>query len=475
MKICFVQEKAMAYFGVMSIAGYLKKTAHKVSVVIDSLETDTVSELKRSAPDIIGISVLSSEHEWLIEICKKIKSSLPETPIIIGGVHAIMYPEILSETEADYLCNCEGETVLENLLSVLSENNDAESIYAIPGLVYRKGGGAPGELVHNPMPKLLSIIEWEDESFMYYDRYPILAKDGMKQFMSMRGCPHNCHFCYNSLIKSRFKGQGKYFRRKQPELFVNEIKWVVDRYGAKFVSILDDLFTFDKNWLAEFTDLYKKKVGIQYLCQVRADRVDEEIVAMLKDSGCFTACIGLETGNEEIRKNVLNKHISNEQLFYAAGLLKKYNINLKTGNMFGIPGETVEQAFETIDLNVKIGTKFFGSAMLLPFPGTGVEKIALEIGWLKKPLNYKNLPSSAYNESIFNVPHIQVLTNIMNIAQLCIFFPKLLPLSRKLVHIKSKRLFKFIHFATMTVRFIRERNLGIIDGIAMLWRFRKSI
>lgn len=459
----------------MSIAGYLRKTDCRISVVIDSLENKTVDKIKEINPDIIGVSVLSSEHKWLIGICNEIKKSLPDIPIVIGGIHAIMYPEILAETKAEFLCKCEGEIVLEKIYYILSEKKDIELLKDIPGLVYRKDNGISEEIVHNPMPPLLSEINWEDDSSIYYGKYPILAKDDMKQFLSQRGCPYNCYFCYNSLIKECFKGTGKYFRRKNPDLFVNEMKRVVYGYGARFISIIDDLFTYDKKWLSEFVVLYKRHIGISFLCQIRADRIDEETVAMLAECGCFTACVGLETGNEELRYKVLNKRIPNAKMINTANLLKKYNINLKTGNMFGIPGETVDNAFETIELNIKLGTKFFGAAMLLPFPGTGVEKIALEKGWLDRPLNYKDLPSSFYNESIFKVSYIQVLTNIMNIAQLCIFFPKLLPFIRKLVYIRSRWLFKFVYFSTMTIRFIRERNLGIINGIAFLWRFRKNL
>lgn len=476
MRICFLQKNAMANFGVMSIAGYLKKVSrHESFVVIDSLEKRTIDEIRKTNPDIIGISVVSSEHQWLIRFCKEIKNSLPDTPIIIGGVHAIMYPEILSETEADLLCKSEGEIVLEKILNILSENNDLKLLSDIPSLVYRKNMSRSGELIQNQLMPLLTEIEWEDDASIYYDRYPVLAKDEMKQFLSQRGCPYNCYFCYNSLIKQALKGTGKYLRRKKPELFINEIKWLVDRYGAKSVSIYDDLFTHDKKWLSEFTSLYKEKIGIPYLCQIRADHADEETVAMLSDSGCFTSCVGLESGNEKLRYEVLNKRIPDEKMFYVADLLRKYNINIKTGNMFGIPGETIEQAFETIELNIKIGTKFLGAGMLLPFPGTIVEEIALKKGWLDKPLDYKNLPVSAYDESIFKAPHIEILTNIMNVAQLCAFYPKLLPVMRKFVHVRFRRLFKFIHFSTLTIRFVRERNLGLLHGIAFLWRFRKSL
>ncbi|HWR58828.1 MAG TPA: radical SAM protein [Thermodesulfovibrionales bacterium] len=475
MKFCFVQKGAMTYFGVASIAGYLKKSGHEFSVVIDSLEKQSIEAIKSLRPDVIGISVSTPEHGWLIDICRRIKSALPDIPIIVGGVHAIMYPEILIETEADFLCNGEGESVIEKMLGVLQEDNDLGRVTDIPGIVYRKGMARSGTLVRNRVPELLADIEWEEDSGIYYDRYPILAKDDMKQFMSQRGCPYDCNFCYNHLLRERTKGHGRYFRRKKPELFVKEMQMVIDRYGATSVSILDDLFTFDKTWLMEFAALYRDKIGIPYICQIRADHADEEIVSLLADSGCFTACVGLETGNEELRYRVLNKRVSNQKMFLVGDLLRKYHINLKTGNMFGIPGETEEMAFETIGLNLKIGTRFLGATMLLPFPGTKVEKIALEKGWLDRPLDFRNLPPSFYSESVFKAPQIQVLTNIMSIAQLCIFFPRLFPLLRRIVHFHCRPLFKFLHFSTLIVRFVRERNLGLFYGTAFLWRFRKSI
>jgi anaerobic magnesium-protoporphyrin IX monomethyl ester cyclase len=474
-RVCFVQKSAMSYFGVMSLAGYLRDSGHNFTVVIDSLEHDAVAAIVSRQPGVVGISVITSEHEWLIGICARIKSALPDIPLVIGGIHAVMYPEILAETRADFLCRSEGETVLRQMLDALPSPGGMNSCMSVPGLVYRKDLAVSGDLVLNPMPPLLPEITWEDDFELYYSRYPVLAKDKMKQFLSQRGCPYDCYFCYNHLIKQRFKGLGRYFRRKKPEIFVSEIQHVVERSPTRFVSILDDLFTSDRQWLREFTILYKSRIGKPFLCQIRADHADEELVSMLAQSGCFTACVGLETGDEKLREEVLNKKISNEKMFVVGDLLRKYHINLKTGNMFGIPGETEEMAFKTIELNIKIGTKFLGAAMLLPFPGTGIEKIALEKGWLEKPLDYKNLPASAYDESVFTAAQIPLLTNIMSIAQLSVFFPRLLPLLKKIVHLRCRPFFKFIHFSTLCVRFIRERNLGLFYGIGFLWRFRKSL
>lgn len=475
MKICFVQKNAMANFGVMSIAGHLGRTRHQVSVVIDDLERNPIHAIRAAAPDIIGLTVVSPEHSWLVRRCGEIKRALPRTPIIIGGVHAIMYPEILSETAADLLCRSEGETVVQGVLDRLSETGDLDALEGIPGLVHREGFEPGAGLVQSPMPSLLDEITWEDDGSIYYDNYPVLARDGMKQFLSQRGCPYDCAFCYNSLIKKRFRGTGNYLRRKGPELFVNEIARLVGRYGARFVCIYDDLFTSDKAWLSEFAAFYRERVNVKYLCQIRANHTDEDSVALLAESGCFTACVGLETGNEELRRDVLNKRITNEQLLHVGDLVNRYGINLKTGNMFGVPTETVEQAFETIELNMRIGTKFVGCGMLLPFPGTEIERVALEQGWLDAPLDYKNLPASAYDESIFKAPQIETLTNIMSIAQLAVFAPWLLPMLRRLVCIRCRPLFRLIHFSTLTLRFVHERNLGLLQGAAFLWRFRKNL
>ena len=475
MKICFIQKQAFTYFGVMSIAGYLKPYNYNIQVLIESLEKNLINELKKIKPDIIGISVLTTEHKWLLKVCSNIKAALPQVPIIIGGIHAILYPNILSETEAEFLCAGEGEIFLEEFLKILQKNNFREYLYNIPGLVFKKVGDNGNKLIHNPLPKLTLDINWEDERSIYYERYKSLANDETKLSISSRGCIFNCSFCFNSQLKKCFEGLGQYHRRKDVNSFINELKHIKEFYGAKNFLFMDDLFSIDRKWLKDFARLFKEKIGLEFFCQASANLLNEEVVELLVQAGCHTICLGVESGNEEIRNQVLNKRVSNKQIIDAADLIKKHGIRLKTANMFGIPGETEKQAWETIEFNIDIGANFIYTSMLMPFPGTKIESIALEKGWLNKPLDFHILPKSAYLSSVFKSNNITLLTNIMSVAHLCIIFPKSVTFFKKLVKIHFMPLFRLLNLSSMYFRFVRERKISFMGGFKILFRFRKSV
>ena len=104
--IVFIQQYAVPYFGVLSITSHLSYRGYKAEVLIESLEEDIIGKLKQLQPKLIGISLMSPEHKWLINLSQSIHQSLPEIPIIAGGVHGIFYPEqIISQASVDLACH----------------------------------------------------------------------------------------------------------------------------------------------------------------------------------------------------------------------------------------------------------------------------------------------------------------------------------------------------------------------------------
>ena len=205
MKVCFIQKEAFPYFGIISLAGYLKDKGIESTVFIANLEKNLHDRLKSIEPDLIGISVLTTEHTWLIEISRRIKSDFPDIPIIVGGIHAILYPKaILQIPEIDYVCTGEGELTLTNLCE--SIQNKKADVRGIKGIGYRKGS----EMVINEGESLLDNLSGHfDDREVYYRQYPLFRSDELKQFIASRGCPYKCTFCFNEQLIDVFKSKGK--------------------------------------------------------------------------------------------------------------------------------------------------------------------------------------------------------------------------------------------------------------------------
>lgn len=470
--VVFYQQYAAPYFGILSVSSHLCHHGFRTDVIIDSLENNSISALKKLNPRLIGISVLSTEHGWLIEKVDLIRRELPNVPIIVGGIHAMFYPEeILRTVACDLVCNSEGEEVLSQVLNELDKS--VRDWSSIPGLSYRDNNK---EVRHTEIARLVAFKDdiIEDRK-IYYERYPQLAKDEVHRFFSSRGCPYRCSFCYNAKIQDLFKGKGAYVRQKSVENFVTEIDFQVRKYLIKSIFFYDDLFTLNKEWLREFIGIYKKKVNIPFMCTTRANLMDEEVAGMLAAAGCRTVSFGVETGNYEIRRKILHKDISDEEIIRCGHLLHKHGIKTQTANMFCLPDETVRDANGTIELNIKAGTDYAFSALFMPFPNTEITSYCIGRGLLKPDYSLKDLPHSFLTNSVLNVPGKEEIINIHYLAFLFVRYPRFYKTCGNITRFTIFRgVFLFIFILSNFIRHRAERSISLAASLRYAWRMRKS-
>ncbi len=468
MKICFVQKQIFPYFGVMAVSAQLKQCGHQTDILIDVCEKDIVRSLRQVRPDLIGFSVLSSEHVWLERLTFELKKYMPAVPIVVGGVHAILYPDdVLALSGVDYVCRGEGESAFIQLTDCLTAGKSPKNIL---GISYKD----QGRLMQQGIAPLTQQLDgFFEDRHLYYERYPKLGKLALKVFMSSRGCPYLCSFCANSQIMRLYQANGNYVRRKSPQHFIEEIKRVVEAYPTNSLFFADDLFALDLGWLEEFCFLYKQKIKLPYICTARIDMIKEKHGRFLAESGCHTVSFGVETGNQFLRQVILKKNISNEQIFESVGIIKKAGIKVQTSNMFCLPDETVDDAVATLNLNIAIGTSYMFTTVFLPFPKTELAQYCINRGLLKENYSFVDMPNSFIQDSVLRLEHKDVLLNIHKIAHLCVRFPLLKPclimLAKK---IKFKQLFLFFWLIGTFIRFKEERQLSLSKTMRYLWEYR---
>lgn len=478
MKLLFIQCQPFPYFGIMSLSGYLKNKGIDCQCLIASLEKNLLSSIRKIDPDVIGFSALSTEHKWLTDTTKTVKENFKDKPIIVGGIHAILYGEnlIRKNQYIDFVCTGEGEEVLSDLLDAIRRGR---TVNGIPGLLIRDSG----KIVYNERRKTLTLLDsFREDRQIYFSRYPSFVRDSTKQFLLSRGCPFDCSFCYNRILRDILSGGRKnpagdtaYFRQKSPDIAVEEIKYVKDKYPFRVAFFADDLFTINIDWLKEFCRKYKHEIGLPFMCITRIDLINEEKARIIKEAGCYAVSIGIETGNETLRNKILNKNLSDENIIKGAKILKDHGIKLQTSNMFCIPGESPEDAFSTIDLNTKIKTDFAFTTILMPFPDTRIAQIAIEDRLLDPGFSFESLPLSFLTNSILNIQNKYILENIQRVAYMCIRFPKMIPLMKKLTRVKFlSNIFLLIFHMGNFLRYKEERRFSLFDSMRYFYRFRKS-
>ena len=196
-----------------------------------------------------------------------------------------------------------------------------------------------------------------------------------------RGCPYNCTYCVNSTLKEKYKGLGKFRRVKDFHQSIGELEYLINKYNFSFIRFWDDDFTALRNdELKEYAGLYIQRIGLPFLIYARAESINEGKISTLKEMGCKTLAIGIESGNEFIRRKVMNRQVANETIISKFALVKSYGIRVSAYNMIGLPYESRESIFDTIELNRVIDPDSFSVTLLKPYRGTKIRTMCEEQG-----------------------------------------------------------------------------------------------
>ena len=439
-KVVFCQEIVYSNFGTMIISSVLKKHGHGVELVIGTDVDRVVAEILALNPGIIAFSILTAtgEFEWALEIAGKIKDRIPRILTVFGGVHPSIFPDgVIGNKAVDVLCIGEGEYAM---LELCNRIDKGKPIAGIENLWVRtKKGISKGRMGH--LVEDLDEFPFPDREL--YQKYGYFNNPDSIDMLAGRGCPFNCSFCYNSVFMKMHAGKGRFVRKRSVDNVIAELEEVKRSYHPKSLTFVDELFALDKRWLSEFVKKYRERIALPLICSVRADVMDDETAALLAAGGTSHVCLGLETGNEELRNSLLRKRLTNAQLERAAEILHRHGIKLLTTNMVGLPGETIENAFETIELNHKIKSDFVWCSVFQPYPELDITKQMISTGCMPN-LRPEEFDTTYFKGSILRQDNIKQLVNLHKFFYLAFKLPVLKPLFRQLIKLPSNPIFEIV-------------------------------
>jgi anaerobic magnesium-protoporphyrin IX monomethyl ester cyclase len=459
MKFLFIQKNSFPAAGPMIISALLKKHGFEVDLLLVSEEKRLRSAIEKISPDVIGISCFTGQHEWSVKLCRSIKKYLPDTITLLGGPHPTYYPDIIKEKGVDVIARGEAEYTILELMQKLEKK---EGIDGIKNLWIKKDD----RIIENEMdclPANLDDLPLPDREIYY--KYKFLRRISVKQFLSGRGCPFQCTFCANNILKKIYQGKGKFVRRRSPEGVVEEILDVRKKYGLRIVSFTDDVFITDIDWLKKFLPLYRERVNLPFMCNVTANLVNEEIIRLLKSNGCYGIAMGIESGDPEIRKLVLKKYITNEQIISAGHLAKKYKLIFQTFNILCLPGETIEKAISTMELNAKIKSDFAACTLLQPFPEYDITSYAKEHGYLPSSYGVNDVMAGLRMGSPMIIPDKNQFINLHSLFFLGVKAPWLIPIIKRLIKMPPNFIFTLVGKFTYGFFKSRVHRLSILDMV----------
>lgn len=338
-------------------------------------------KLKEFDPDCLAFTVLSDEYLIAAEISKIAKETLPSVPVIWGGKYPTLKPEkALREYYADFACIGEGlDAFREFLLSLHSGKSSGN----IPN-IWAKAGS---EIIRNRIRPLRTAID--DLPFadwgIFDKRHFIKPFDGKAyvggDHMLNWGCPYHCTYCINHYYHKLY--DNKYLmRRYSVKRIIEELKYLKTKHKLEFFKFHDEDFLMRPvDNLRELSRAYKAEINIPFVIETNPKSVIEEKVKLLKDMDCVSASIAIESGDLEVRNKILRRVDSEEDILRAFSLFKDAGIRTSSFNLLGIPFETRQTYFRTVELNKKADVQYPSIGFFFPFEGTELRRISVANGY----------------------------------------------------------------------------------------------
>jgi radical SAM superfamily enzyme YgiQ (UPF0313 family) len=345
------------------------------------LSSKFIEILEEFKPDCLALSVLNDEFLIAAEISYIAKKIFPDLPVIWGGKYPTLLPEkVLLQFHADYVCIGEGLDPFGDFLIALSGNED---LFNIPNIWAKKNG----KIIKNSIRPLrkdldsLPYVDWElfNKAHFYkpYDGNVYVGGDHMLNW----GCPYHCTYCINDFNHKLYNG--KYLmRRYSVKRVIDELKYLKDKYKLNFFRFHDEDFLMRPlQNMRELSEAYRQEINVPFVIETNSKSVTEEKVEYLKNMNCVSASVAIETGDPQLRKELLKRVDTEEDIVKAFSLLNDAGIRTSAFIMFGIPFETRATYQKTIELTKKANVQYPSTGFFYPFEGTELRNIAIKEGF----------------------------------------------------------------------------------------------
>ncbi len=359
--------------GILYIAAILIEQGHKVQV-LDGSKKDffTINaSLNKFQPDIIGMNLLTFLWNKVKSWAPELKQRFPNAFIVVGGTHATVAKETLLEEcpSIDGVILGEAEFILADLADALGNRKPLSNVKSF---IYREKGRINLNSQQYERLTNLDKIPFPARHLVNTEEYIPAAEQYKKlpiaNMITSRGCPYKCTFCGSGNTKAYFRSPGN---------VVEEFRLLIHKYNVREIAIWDDTFTLDKQRVLDICKLIKQeRLDIIWSAHSRVNTVDEQLLKAMAGAGCWKICYGIESLLQK-NLNIIRKGSTVEQNFKAVKWSQKYGIQAEGSFIFGIPGETYEDALQTIALMKKLNPDYMKCFPFTPLPGTeSGEKIA---------------------------------------------------------------------------------------------------
>jgi len=332
-------------------------------------------ELISLRPKIIGFSTVASEFKYVSQISRLIRKIDPTILLVGGGPHFTLFPQDILATNLDTVCVGEGELPLLDLLM-------GKEIQESRNWVFREDSRI---VINDTNPFIQDISSLPIPDHRLWNEYSEQKYYPHRRILTSRGCPYSCTYCSNRPLSQVSKGI--YTRFRSPKSIEDEIIHIIENFPTTeyifFESeILHPQFANIEEIL-KITNKYQKR--LKFGTNLRVEVINYEYFHSLQTNGFDFAYIGLESGSEYIRKKILKRKYSNQDVINVFSAAKRANFKVNTYNLVGLPEETKRDFNETISLNQICQPNEAQLSIFFPYPGTELYYLSLDKGYIQNP------------------------------------------------------------------------------------------
>ncbi|HEY5330206.1 MAG TPA: radical SAM protein, partial [Acidobacteriaceae bacterium] len=288
--------KPYAPLGILYLCSHLQAKGFDVEVFDTTFSTREalIARLQTGAPSVLGLYANLMTRSNIVELLAIAREAGWKT--IVGGPEPGAYAQEYLDAGAQFVVLGEGEATLEELLTALQSGANV-SFADIAGIAYLEDG----QLHQNASRSQIACLDdqpWPARRAIDIHRYVKTWRDahgkGSVNFITARGCAYRCRWCSHQVY-------GQTHRRRNPLMVVDEVEWLLQKYSPDMVWVSDDVFTIHHGWLRQYAaEMRRRGLHIPFECISRADRLNEEMMDILAELGCFRVWIGSESGSQRI-------------------------------------------------------------------------------------------------------------------------------------------------------------------------------
>ncbi|MEX1025038.1 MAG: radical SAM protein [Planctomycetota bacterium] len=393
--------------GLASLSAVLKAAGHETSLLNLNERLPPVPSRgeiyeRVLGSGLVGFSCLSMQYQEARAIATDLReraardgAQLP--PLVVGGIHPTMVPEeVMADGVWDYVGVGECEHALAELVRRVEEGERPDDV---PNMLAWKGGvrpnaGTPSDWVRNAVGEFPDVNALPVADYELFDTQRIVdQKSGWFGILTGRGCPYRCTYCLNHKVVDLYRedlgrstsGIG-FLRYRDPARVVEELRFVLERYRNVGTFILDDdLFTMNSEHAIAFAEAYRA-AGLEtpWVVNSHVERLDPRVAEALAGARCRILKLGIEAGSERVRKTILKRFMTDDDILETVGVAEAAGLHTSGFVMVGLPGETVDERWATVDLLARLGIGRFRTSMFYPFPGTESHAYAIAGGWVSE-------------------------------------------------------------------------------------------